>query len=67
MGSINNADKFDSLFFHISPSEALQIDPQQRLFLEESFHALEDAGYSEELLKNNKCGVFVGGRTWGLY
>lgn len=60
MGSINNADKFDSLFFHISPSEALQIDPQQRLFLEESFHALEDAGYSEELLKNNKCGVFVG-------
>lgn len=60
MGTVPNADLFDEKFFNISPAEALLMDPQQRLFLEESYHALEDAGYAGELIKNVECGVFVG-------
>uniref|UniRef100_UPI002491FF1D beta-ketoacyl synthase N-terminal-like domain-containing protein n=1 Tax=Aquimarina aggregata TaxID=1642818 RepID=UPI002491FF1D len=60
MGYLDNEDKFDSLFFNISPIEAERMDPQQRLFLEESWKALEDAGYSNQNLNTQKCGVFVG-------
>jgi polyketide synthase PksL len=60
-GFLSNAAEFDPLFFNISGREAEVTDPQQRLFLEEAYHALEDAGYagvSANLAK--KCGVFVG-------
>ena len=59
-GFLNNADHFDAAFFNISPAEAELMDPQQRLFLQECFHALEDAGYNPEGLPSRKCGVFVG-------
>lgn len=45
-GFIDDADKFDPLFFNISPREAQFYDPQERIFLESSWAALEDAGYS---------------------
>src|ERR1700722_17996352 len=60
-GFLADATEFDPLFFNISGREAEVTDPQQRLFLEEAYHALEDAGYagvSANLAK--KCGVFVG-------
>ncbi len=60
-GFLSDAAEFDPLFFNISGREAEVTDPQHRLFLEESYHALEDAGYagpSAQLAK--KCGVFVG-------
>ncbi|WP_211196232.1 beta-ketoacyl synthase N-terminal-like domain-containing protein, partial [Flavobacterium sp. H122] len=59
-GFINDSDKFDPLFFGISPGEALIMDPQQRLFLEESWKAIEDAGYSPQQLDRRKVSVFVG-------
>ncbi|MGA1867912.1 MAG: SDR family NAD(P)-dependent oxidoreductase [bacterium] len=59
-GILEDIDKFDPLFFNISGKEAELTDPQQRLFLEESWKALEDAGYASELIANTKCGVFVG-------
>ncbi len=59
-GFIDDSDKFDSLFFNISGKEAELTDPQQRLFLEESWHALEDAGYTGKRLSDASCGVFVG-------
>ncbi len=62
-GMLENIDKFDALFFNISPIEAERMDPQQRLFLEEAYKALEDAGYSSEQLSGKKVGVFVGGRS----
>jgi acyl transferase domain-containing protein len=36
------------------------MDPQSRLFLEESYKAFEDAGYSGNTLSNKKCGVYLG-------
>jgi phthiocerol/phenolphthiocerol synthesis type-I polyketide synthase E len=38
-------DCFDARFFDYSPAEAEWLDPQQRVFLECGYHALEDAGY----------------------
>jgi acyl transferase domain-containing protein/SAM-dependent methyltransferase/acyl carrier protein len=54
---------FDPLFFNISPQEALQMDPQERLFLQASWEVLEDAGYTPDRLArevNGSVGVFVG-------
>ncbi|MFE0649510.1 SDR family NAD(P)-dependent oxidoreductase [Streptomyces sp. NPDC059534] len=42
---LEGADEFDAGFFGMSPREAEITDPQQRLFLELSHTALEDAGY----------------------
>ena len=60
LGALEDIEYFDSLFFHISPIEAEGIDPQHRLFLEEGYKTLEDAGYSPRLLSNRKCGVYLG-------
>jgi len=62
-GFIDGVDCFDPLFFNISPSEAEMMDPQERLFLETAWHAVEDAGYSRQSLQQafgGKVGVFVG-------
>ena len=36
-------DQFDAELFRLSPTDAAAIDPQQRLLMEESFLALQDA------------------------
>ncbi|AZS14157.1 beta-ketoacyl synthase N-terminal-like domain-containing protein [Paenibacillus lutimineralis] len=59
-GLLDNVDEFDPLFFNISPREAEMMDPQQRIFLEEAWNALEDAGYSDRAVQDTRCGVFVG-------
>ena len=69
-GFIDDVDKFDSLFFNISPREAEMLDPQERLFLEVAWEALEDAGYYPEILApedaSRNIGVFVGA-VWAMY
>jgi acyl transferase domain-containing protein/acyl carrier protein/ubiquinone/menaquinone biosynthesis C-methylase UbiE len=59
-GFIDDVDKFDSLFFNISPREAELMDPQERLFLETVWQTLEDAGYPKSRLWQQSVGVFVG-------
>src|SRR5262249_10429790 len=44
----------------ISPREALITDPQERLLLESSWEALEDAGIDPAALKRSQTGVFAG-------
>ena len=64
--TIPNWDHFDASFFGINPREADVLDPQQRLFLECSWTALEDAGYNPESCPG-QVGVFAGARmSWYL-
>lgn len=65
-GFMSGIDKFDPLFFHITPMEAELMDPQQRIFMQQAYAALEDAGYSERALSKLKCGIYVGA-TQGDY
>ncbi|MGN7995396.1 SDR family NAD(P)-dependent oxidoreductase [Chitinophaga sp. 22308] len=60
MGILDDIDRFDPLFFNISPKEATFMDPQQRLFLEECWKTIEDAGYDPKQLANRACGVYIG-------
>lgn len=66
-GYLDDIDKFDYEFFKISPAEAKLMDPNQRLFLETVWSALEDAGLSKDKLKGSKTGVYLGYANAPLY
>ncbi|NSL86223.1 SDR family NAD(P)-dependent oxidoreductase [Chitinophaga sp. Mgbs1] len=59
-GFIPGVKEFDPAFFEISPREAAEMDPRQRLLMQEAWRALEDAGYGPAQLKAGKVGMFVG-------
>ncbi|WP_368473189.1 beta-ketoacyl synthase N-terminal-like domain-containing protein [Saccharomonospora azurea] len=66
-GFLENVDCFDAALFRISPREAEGMDPQERLFLETCWTAVEDAGYTPATLcpptgpdGRKHVGVFAG-------
>lgn len=58
-GVITDADKFDAGFFGVNPRVAALMDPQQRVFLETAWGALEDAAYDPAQF-NGLIGVYAG-------
>ena len=66
-GFIKGHDEFDPKFFNISPKEAKILDPQERIFLQHAWMAIEDAGYTRASLQiphernlSGQVGVYVG-------
>ena len=59
-GFLDGHDLFDPDAFRLTPAEAAAMSPQQRVFLEGAWHALEDAGYGREELEGRAVGLFVG-------
>lgn len=64
-GMLRDADTFDAPFFGIHPKEATVMDPQQRVFLEACWTALEQAGYAPSHIES-AVGVFAGA-TFNTY
>ncbi|BCA96874.1 polyketide synthase [Legionella antarctica] len=60
LGLLDEIKYFDPFFFGISPREAPLMDPQQRLFLENCYKALEHANYPPSFLRGSLTGVYAG-------
>lgn len=59
-GFVDDVDLFDAGLFEISPREVHYIDPQQRVLMEVTWQALEDAGVASSSLVATETGVFMG-------
>ncbi|MDE2795337.1 MAG: SDR family NAD(P)-dependent oxidoreductase [Gemmatimonadota bacterium] len=57
---VDDIELFDDAFFRISPVEAQLLDPQQRMMLEVTWQALEDAGIDPERIRGSRTGVYSG-------
>jgi len=65
-GILEDADRFDAPFFGISPREAEIMDPQQRIFLELAWEALEHSGHVPERF-DGAIGIWGGKDTDRYY
>ncbi|OJJ67584.1 hypothetical protein ASPBRDRAFT_135268 [Aspergillus brasiliensis CBS 101740] len=52
--------EFDAGFFSVAPTEAASMDPMQRMLLEASYHALENAGIPMEHVNGSPTAVYCG-------
>lgn len=59
-GFLDDIANFDHRFFSMTERESAETDPQQRILLEVTWEALEDAGLVPGRLRGGNCGVFLG-------
>ncbi|XP_064019023.1 uncharacterized protein LOC135185832 [Pogoniulus pusillus] len=57
---LDEFNSFDNHLFGINNTEAERMDPQQKLLIECTYKALEDAGVPVEAISGTKTGVFIG-------
>ncbi len=62
-GFLPEISNFDYAFFSMSPKEASLISPEQRLFLQTAWNAIEDAGYDPYQMRGSATGVYLGFST----
>ena len=58
-GFVEGLDQFDASFFRISPIEARNMDPQLRMLLETTWHAIEDTGIDPDTLRGSRTGTYA--------
>ena len=56
-------DRFDNVFFHVPPQEAIAMDPQQRMLMEVAYEAIESAGIPLDAFTGSETAVFAGSHT----
>ncbi|TNC79277.1 MAG: hypothetical protein C9356_20045 [Oleiphilus sp.] len=61
---LKNIDMFDRKVFNMSPRRAMFSDPRQRLLLQHSWSAIEDAGLKISDLNGKRVGVFIAQDSW---
>lgn len=66
-GYIEDVDLFDPAFFNISPGEAQQMSPNQRLMLEVAYETFEHAGYNVEDFDGSNTSVVIGASATDYY
>ena len=59
-GYLEDIATFDAEFFGLSPLEAANVDPQQRIILELTWEALENAHIPASSLRGTSVGVYMG-------
>ncbi len=59
-GFVEQISEFDAAFFHISPREAIVLDPQHRLLLECTWEACELGGKDPVSFSSQNVAVYVG-------
>ncbi|KAK7441330.1 mycocerosic acid synthase [Colletotrichum acutatum] len=59
-----NVKAFDAPFFAMTPAEAANLDPQQRMLLECVYTAMENAGYTMSDMQGSPTGVYAGAFMW---
>jgi acyl transferase domain-containing protein/surfactin synthase thioesterase subunit/acyl carrier protein len=57
---LKNIHDFDPLFFNISPAEATEMNPSQKLMLELVWEAIENSTIPYNTVQGRKIGVYVG-------
>ncbi|GLZ31986.1 hypothetical protein Lesp02_41740 [Lentzea sp. NBRC 105346] len=58
-GVLDGVEYFDNVLFGYTPRDAAMLDPQQRIFLECAWAAMEDAGYAPRA-EHPPVGVYAG-------
>lgn len=59
-GMLDNIHDFDPLFFNISPAEAVEMTPSQKLMLELTWEAIENSNIPYRDVQGRKVGVYIG-------
>ncbi|MBL6449389.1 SDR family oxidoreductase [Fulvivirga sp. 29W222] len=57
---LQHIDDFDPLFFNISPAEAAEMNPSQKLMMELVWECIENSNATYESITDSKVGVYIG-------